>query len=61
MYFKCLKIHGIIYKELCLHESWADEHGECSHKYVQLGAVNMKKAPFSEEIGGSYYVILCIK
>jgi hypothetical protein len=23
---------------LCLHESWADEQGECSQKYVQLGA-----------------------
>ena len=21
---KCLKMHGMIYKELCLHESWAD-------------------------------------
>jgi len=26
-----------LYKELCLHESWADEQGECSHKYVQVG------------------------
>ena len=32
-----LKTHGMVYKELCLHESWVDEQGEFSHKYVQLG------------------------
>jgi hypothetical protein len=43
----------MVYKELCLHESWADEHGECSHKYVLLGVWNIKKASFSEEIGSN--------
>ena len=28
---KCRKIHGMVYKELYLHESWADEQGKCSH------------------------------
>ena len=37
-FVKCRKIHGMVYKELHLHESSADEQGKCSHKYVQLGA-----------------------
>ena len=37
---KCLKIHAMVYKELCLQDSWADKQGECSHKYVQLCAWN---------------------
>ena len=40
-----------VYKELCLQESWAVEQGECSQKYVQLGAWNIQKDPFKEEIG----------
>jgi hypothetical protein len=43
----------MVKEELYLLDPWADEQGECSHKYmhVQLGERNIKKAPFSEEIG----------
>ena len=35
----------MVKEELYLHDPWADEQGECSHKYmyVQLGARNIKK------------------
>jgi hypothetical protein len=46
---KCINCHGMVYIELCLHESLVDNQGEFSHKYVQLGAWNKK------------YVTLCIK
>ena len=36
---------------MCLQESWAVEQGECSQKYVQLGAWNIQKDAFKEEIG----------
>ena len=50
-YDLCLKIHGMVNKELCLHDSWPDEQGECSHKYmyVQLGAWNIKKRSMAFE------------
>ena len=38
----------MVYKELYLHESWADKQGECSHRYVPLGAWNINYATLSK-------------
>ena len=32
LFIKCLKNHGMVNNELCLHKSWGDKKGECNHK-----------------------------